>query len=36
MFMPGPQKREWGFLVTNDGKDHWIHNDIYLTSKAQK
>ena len=36
MFMPGPQKREWGFLVTNNGKDQWIHNDIYLTGKAQK
>jgi hypothetical protein len=30
MFMPGPQKREWGFLV----KNKWIHNDKYLTDKA--
>ncbi len=30
MFMPGPQRREWGFLVNNK----WIHNDIYLTEKA--
>jgi hypothetical protein len=26
MFMPGPKKREWGFLV----KNKWIHNDTYL------
>lgn len=26
LFMPGPQTREWGFLV----KDRWIHNDKYL------
>jgi hypothetical protein len=30
MFMPGPQKREWGFLVNNK----WIHNDVYLTQRA--
>jgi hypothetical protein len=30
MFMPGPQKREWGFLVNNK----WIHNDTYLKEKA--
>jgi len=30
LFMPGPQKREWGFLV----KNKWIHNDIYLTQRA--
>ena len=32
LFMPGPQKREWGFLV----KNKWIHNDIYLTERAKK
>jgi hypothetical protein len=32
MFMPGPQKREWGFLVNNK----WVHNDTYLTEKAKK
>jgi hypothetical protein len=32
MFMPGPQKREWGFLVNNK----WVHNDTYLTEKAEK
>ena len=30
LFMPGPQKREWGFLVNNQ----WIHNDKYLTERA--
>ena len=29
LFMPGPQTREWGFLV----KDKWIHNDSYLYDK---
>jgi hypothetical protein len=24
--MPGPQRREWGFLVNNK----WIHNEQYL------
>jgi hypothetical protein len=32
MFMPGPQKREWGFLVNNQ----WVHNDTYLKYKAEK
>ncbi len=31
LFMPGPQKREWGFLV----KNKWIHNDTYLTERAK-
>ena len=31
LFMPGPQTREWGFLV----KNKWIHNDIYLTERAK-
>ncbi len=30
LFMPGPQKREWGFLVNNE----WIHNDEYLKQRA--
>jgi hypothetical protein len=30
LFMPGPQKREWGFLV----RDRWIHNDKYLQNKS--
>ena len=29
LFMPGPQKREWGFLV----KNKWIHNDVYLETR---
>lgn len=32
LFMPGPQKREWGFLVN----DIWIHNDTYLKEKNGK
>ena len=32
LFMPGPQKREWGFLVNNK----WIHNDEYLTQRAKE
>jgi len=31
LFVPGPQKREWGFLV----KDKWIHNDEYLGKMAR-
>ena len=31
LFMPGPQKREWGFLVNNK----WIHNDHYLEANKQ-
>jgi hypothetical protein len=29
LFMPGPQKREWGFLV----KNKWIHNEQYLKQR---
>ena len=32
LFMPGPQRREWGFLVNN----RWIHNDEYLESRKNK
>jgi len=31
LFMPGPQRREWGFWVNNE----WIHNDNYLASRKQ-
>ena len=31
MFMPGPQKREWGFLV----KNKWVHNEHYLEERRQ-
>ena len=32
MFIPGPQRREWGFLVNNE----WVHNNIYLDQKVQQ
>lgn len=32
LFIPGPQKREWGFLVNNK----WIHNDDYLKQMAKQ
>ena len=31
LFMPGPQRQEWGFLVNNK----WIHNDNYLKERRQ-
>jgi len=31
VFMPGPHKRQWGFLVDNK----WIHNDNYLAGRKQ-
>jgi len=31
LFMPGPKKREWGFLVDNK----WIPNDDYLKYKSK-
>jgi len=31
LFMPGPHRRQWGFLVNNK----WIHNDDYLASRKQ-
>ena len=32
LFMPGPQKREWGFLVNNK----WIHNETYLRNRNEQ
>ena len=32
LFMPGPQRREWGFLVDNK----WIHNNRYLAVDKSK
>ncbi len=32
LFMPGPQKREWGFLVDNK----WIPNGDYLQHKSEE
>ena len=29
LFIPGPHKREWGFLVNNK----WIHNELYLHNR---
>ena len=29
LFMPGPHRREWGFLVNNT----WIHNASYLSTR---
>ena len=29
LFMPGPQKREWGFLY----KNKWMHNDDYINMR---
>jgi hypothetical protein len=31
LFMPGPQKRDWGFLV----KDNWIHHEKYLKERYE-
>jgi len=30
LFIPGPQKREWGFLVNNK----WVHNNDYLPKQT--
>jgi hypothetical protein len=32
LFMPGPHKREWGFLVNNK----WIHNEKYLEARREQ
>jgi len=32
LFMPGPQRREWGFWF----KDKWVHNETYLKERAKK
>jgi hypothetical protein len=32
LFMPGPQKREWGFLV----KNKWIENGDYFEQRKQR
>jgi hypothetical protein len=29
--MPGPQKKEWGFMV----KGKWVHHEHYLKEKAK-
>lgn len=32
LFMPGPQKRDWGFLV----KNKWVQHEKYLSERAVK
>lgn len=32
LFIPGPQKREWGFMVRNK----WVHNNDYLSKMAKQ
>jgi hypothetical protein len=32
LFMPGPQKREWGFLVNNK----WVQHEQYLKERYEK
>lgn len=32
LFMPGPQERDWGFLV----KNRWVQHEEYLTSRMIK
>lgn len=36
MFMPGPQLREWGFLVGKFEKQRWIHNEKYLETRREE
>jgi len=31
LFMPGPQKRDWGFLVN----DQWIQNEKYIAQRKE-
>jgi len=33
LFIPGPQRREWGFLVGDKTNPQWIHNEQYLESR---
>lgn len=34
LFMPGPQRREWGFLIGGPENQRWIHNEKYLEARA--
>ena len=36
LFMPGPQKREWGFLVRDGKEQKWVPNEQYIQSKSAK
>ena len=35
LFMPGPHKREWGFLTGRNPKTDWEHNESYLTRRSR-
>ena len=35
LFMPGPHKREWGFLVKNHNNQHWVQWEQYLSERQQ-
>ena len=35
LFMPGPQRREWGFLVGSPNNQRWVHWEQYLTERQQ-
>jgi hypothetical protein len=35
LFMPGPHKREWGFLIGRNPKTDWEHNESYLTRRSR-
>ena len=35
LFMPGPQVREWGFLIGVDKNQRWVHNEQYLTERLK-
>lgn len=34
LFMPGPHRREWGFLVGKGQDQKWEHNESYLTRRG--
>jgi hypothetical protein len=34
LFMPGPHKREWGFLTGKNPRTDWEHNESYLTRRG--
>lgn len=36
LFMPGPQRREWGFLVNKNQVQTWVPHTEYLSEKAVK
>jgi hypothetical protein len=36
MFMPGPQIREWGFLMGSPGSQRWVHYKKYLEERYKQ